>query len=120
MLEVCRAGGDAARGIVSVRSDITETELAGMHKAGVRGVRFNFVKRLVDATPKADFLRITDKIKDFGRGADQIEIKAGAVDQFSDLTIEYTGDDALISYAGTRIKVLDVGQNGLDAGDFIF
>lgn len=61
-----------------------------------------------------------DKIKDFGRGADQIEIKAGAVDQFSDLTIEYTGDDALISYAGTRIKVLDVGQNGLDAGDFIF
>ncbi|MEX0339147.1 MAG: calcium-binding protein [Arenibacterium sp.] len=61
-----------------------------------------------------------DKIKDFGRGADKIEIKAAAVDRFSDLTIDYTGDDALISYAGTRIKVLDVGQNGLDAGDFIF
>jgi len=37
-----------------------------MHEAGVRGVRFNFVKRLVDATPKEVFLSIADKIKDLG------------------------------------------------------
>lgn len=37
-----------------------------MHDAGVRGVRFNFVKRLVDATPREVFLTIADKIKAFG------------------------------------------------------
>ena len=37
-----------------------------MHAAGVRGVRFNFVKRLVDATPKEVFIGIADKIQAFG------------------------------------------------------
>ena len=36
-----------------------------MHDAGVRGVRFNFVKRLVDAMPKSVFLKIAEKIQDF-------------------------------------------------------
>ena len=51
MVDACRASGDRARGVASVGADITEAELAEMHVAGVRGVRFNFVKRLVDATP---------------------------------------------------------------------
>jgi len=37
-----------------------------MHEAGVRGVRFNFVKRLVDATPKEFFIEIAEKIQEFG------------------------------------------------------
>ena len=37
-----------------------------MHDAGVRGVRFNFVKRLVDATPKEAFIAIAEKIQEFG------------------------------------------------------
>ena len=37
-----------------------------MHDAGVRGVRFNFVKRLVDATPKEVFIAIAEKIQEFG------------------------------------------------------
>ncbi len=37
-----------------------------MHEAGGRGVRFNFVKRLVDATPKEVFLSIADKIAPLG------------------------------------------------------
>ena len=35
-------------------------------KVGVRGVRFNFVKRLVDSTPKEVFLSIAEKIKPLG------------------------------------------------------
>src|SRR5437764_3502593 len=35
-----------ARGVAAVRADISEDELAAMHAAGVRGVRFNYVKRL--------------------------------------------------------------------------
>lgn len=66
MVDACRAGGDLARGIASVGADITHKELAEMHDAGVRGVRFNFVKRLVDATPKEAFIAIAEKIQEFG------------------------------------------------------
>ena len=41
-----------ARGVATVKRDISDQELERLHKAGVRGVRFNFVKRLVDFTPK--------------------------------------------------------------------
>lgn len=65
MVDACRTAGDLARGIASVGADITEDEIADMDAAGVRGVRFNFVKRLVDATPPEVFLSIADKIKAF-------------------------------------------------------
>ena len=66
MLDACRAGGDLARGVASVGAEITRDELAEMHEVGVRGVRFNFVKRLVDATPKEVFIGIAEKIQEFG------------------------------------------------------
>ena len=66
MIDACRAGGDLARGVASVGADITHKELADMHKEGVRGVRFNFVRRLVDATPKEIFISIAEKIQEFG------------------------------------------------------
>jgi len=66
MVDACRAAGDKARGIASVGPDISRAELDEMHEAGVRGVRFNFVKRLVDATPREVFLGIADRIKDLG------------------------------------------------------
>ena len=66
MMDACRASGGLARGVASVGADITKEELSDMHDAGVRGVRFNFVKRLVDATPKSVFLEIAEKIQDFG------------------------------------------------------
>lgn len=66
MVDACRVGGDLARGIASVGADITHKELAEMHDAGVRGVRFNFVKRLVDVTPKEAFIAIAEKIQEFG------------------------------------------------------
>ncbi|WP_238368706.1 amidohydrolase family protein [Mesobacterium pallidum] len=62
MVDACRAAGDKARGIASVGPDITMDELREMDAAGVRGVRFNFVKRLVDATPKEVFIGIAEKI----------------------------------------------------------
>ena len=34
------------------KRDVTDAELQALHEAGVRGVRFNFVKRLVDFTPQ--------------------------------------------------------------------
>ena len=65
MVDACRTAGDLARGVASVGADIAREELAEMHEAGVRGVRFNFVKRLVDATPKEVFIGIAEKIREF-------------------------------------------------------
>ncbi len=66
MVDACRAGGDLARGVASVRHDISREELAEMDAAGVRGVRFNFVPRLVEATPDAVFERIAARIRPLG------------------------------------------------------
>ena len=66
MVDAGRAAGDRARGVASVGADLTREDLAGMHEAGVRGVRFNFVKRLVDATPRDVFIAIAEKIQEFG------------------------------------------------------
>ncbi|MCA0204836.1 MAG: amidohydrolase family protein [Proteobacteria bacterium] len=66
MVDACIAAGDKARGVASVGKDITREELKALHEGGVRGVRFNFVKRLVDATPPEVFLGIADKIQEFG------------------------------------------------------
>jgi 2-pyrone-4,6-dicarboxylate lactonase len=55
-----------ARGVATVRPDVAEDELAAMHDAGVRGVRFNFVKRLVDPKPDSYYQGIVEKITKFG------------------------------------------------------
>ena len=62
MVDALLAAGDQARGIAVVEHDVGAAELAQMHAAGVRGVRFNFLKRLVDATPREHYVEIAEKI----------------------------------------------------------
>jgi 2-pyrone-4,6-dicarboxylate lactonase len=62
LVDALKASDGRARGVASVGPDITMDALKEMHEAGVRGVRFNFVKRLVDATPKEVFLGIAEKV----------------------------------------------------------
>jgi 2-pyrone-4,6-dicarboxylate lactonase len=45
---------------------VTDDEMKHLHAAGVRGVRFNFVKRLVDFTPKDELLEIAGRIAGLG------------------------------------------------------
>ncbi len=66
MVDAVRAAGDRARGVATVRPDVTAAELAELHEAGVRGVRFNFLKRLVDAAPAEDLGTIAAKIAPLG------------------------------------------------------
>jgi 2-pyrone-4,6-dicarboxylate lactonase len=58
--------GGKARGVATVRRSVTDAELQKMHDAGVRGTRFNFVKRLVDFTPKEELLEIARRIAPMG------------------------------------------------------
>ena len=55
-----------ARGVATVRRGVSDAELQAMHAAGVRGVRFNFVKRLVDFTPKDELMEIAARIAPLG------------------------------------------------------
>ena len=66
VVDACLAAGDKARGVATVGKDITRDELRALHDGGVRGVRFNFVKRLVDATPPEVFQGIAARIQEFG------------------------------------------------------
>jgi 2-pyrone-4,6-dicarboxylate lactonase len=52
--------------VATVKRSVTDKELQAMHAAGVRGVRFNFVKRLVDFTPKDELLEIASRIAPLG------------------------------------------------------
>ncbi len=66
LLDVLERADDRARGVVTVKADITHDELARMNELGVRGVRFNYVKRLVDPKPDDYYRQIIEKIKPFG------------------------------------------------------
>jgi 2-pyrone-4,6-dicarboxylate lactonase len=66
MADACRASGGKARGVATVKRSVTDRELEDLHAAGVRGVRFNFVKRLVDFTPKDELMEIAGRIKALG------------------------------------------------------
>ena len=57
---------DSARGIASVGVDIDHATLRRLDQAGVRGIRFNFVKRLVDNTPKDTLNKISKMIAEYG------------------------------------------------------
>jgi 2-pyrone-4,6-dicarboxylate lactonase len=66
LVDALESSKNLARGVAVIDPDISDEELAAMDKAGVRAVRFNFVKRLVDATPKDVFLKIADRIAKLG------------------------------------------------------
>ena len=56
LVDACQRSGGKARGVAAVKRGVTDNELKALHAAGVRGVRFNFVKRLVDFTPKDELM----------------------------------------------------------------
>jgi len=66
MADAVRSANGKAKGIATVRANVTDGQLEELNDAGVKGVRFNFVKRLVDAAPKDELLSIAKRIAKFG------------------------------------------------------
>ena len=66
LLDALESSNNRARGVVTVKRNVTDHQLHRMHAAGVRGVRFNFVKRLVDFTPKDELMEIAARIAPLG------------------------------------------------------
>ncbi len=66
MVAACRASQGRARGVATVRRSVSDAQLQWLHEAGVRGVRFNFVRRLVDFTPRDELMEIAGRIAGLG------------------------------------------------------
>ncbi|MBN9671518.1 amidohydrolase family protein [Roseibium aggregatum] len=62
LVDALAASNGKARGVAVVRPDVSNDELQELNRAGVRAVRFNFVKRLVDATPKDIYREIAERV----------------------------------------------------------
>jgi 2-pyrone-4,6-dicarboxylate lactonase len=66
MVDALRHSGGRARGVATVGHGVSDAELQAMHAAGVRGVRFNFVRRLVDFTPREQLMQIAGRVARLG------------------------------------------------------
>lgn len=58
---IARSNG-CARGVAVVDPAIDAAGLAALHDGGIRGIRFNFLKRLVDDAPKDRFLDVAARL----------------------------------------------------------
>lgn len=65
------------RGVALVRTDIGNAELQALHAAGIRGVRFNFVKHLRETPDTAAVLRLAERIAPLGW---HVQVHLGAQD----------------------------------------
>ncbi|WP_257557368.1 amidohydrolase family protein [Sphingobium sp. CFD-2] len=54
------------RGVAVVDPAISDADLEALHAGGMRGVRFNFLKRLVDDAPKDKFIEVARRIQPLG------------------------------------------------------
>ena len=66
LVDALATSNGKAKGVAFVGEEITDDELKELDRAGVKGVRFNFIKRLVDSTPKDVMQRIAKRIADLG------------------------------------------------------
>jgi 2-pyrone-4,6-dicarboxylate lactonase len=66
MLDALASAHGRARGVATVEPTVSDDELSAMHGAGVRAVRFNYVRRLVDPEPDAYYHRIVERIRPLG------------------------------------------------------
>ena len=66
MIDALESSNNKARGVAFVGEEVADAELKAMDRAGVRGVRFNFVRRLVDFTPREVLNRIAARVTPLG------------------------------------------------------
>ena len=61
-LDAIAKSNGRARGVAVVDPAISEAELQRLHEGGMRGIRFNFLRRLVDNAPKDKFLEVSRRL----------------------------------------------------------
>src|SRR5215831_15251117 len=66
LVDALLAAGGRARGVAAIGPGTSRSELADLHAAGVRAVRFNFARRLADPRPDPYYWRLADRIAELG------------------------------------------------------
>lgn len=66
LVDALRDSAGRARGVAAVRSDVTDATLRALHDDGIRGVRFNFVKRLADTLSRDSLAKIAERVSALG------------------------------------------------------
>jgi len=114
MIRALKAAGERFRGVAVIADDATETELASLHRAGVRGARVNVVDvkdRKKGTLPMVELERLALKIKPLGWHLEFLM----HVDEFPDLYRMFGGFpvDTVYGHLG-YMKTAE----GLDAAGF--
>ena len=66
MVDALLSAGDRARGVATVKPGVSRAELDDLHAAGVRGIRFNFVRRLADPKPDDYYRALVEQVAELG------------------------------------------------------
>ena len=66
LLDALRRGGGRYAGVAMIDGTVTDHELAELHGAGVRGIRFNFVAHLGGAPDIHDFWHDVERVQPWG------------------------------------------------------
>ncbi len=66
MIDMLNEAEGRYRGVAIIDESFSINQLKEFHEAGVRGIRFNFLTRLVDSKPREYYLKIAEKIVDLG------------------------------------------------------
>ncbi len=66
LVDALLAADGRARGVATIRPGASRSQLEEMNASGVRGIRFNFVKRLVDPKPDEYYRGLVDLVAELG------------------------------------------------------
>lgn len=66
LVDALEASNGRARGVATVKREVSDQELQSLYDASVRGLRFSFVKRLVDVLPYDTLTEVAERIQPFG------------------------------------------------------
>jgi predicted TIM-barrel fold metal-dependent hydrolase len=105
------ASGDAYRGIANIAAGITDDELKALDRAGIRGCRFAFLKRLGGVGDMNAFRKLVDRVAAIGWHVD-VYLEPGSVREFSPV-LQALPTTYVIDHMGTISAA-----KGLDDPDF--
>lgn len=66
VVDAVRSSEGLARGVAAVGPEVSDAKLQELDALGIRGVRFNFVRRLVDTTPPDVLLSLARRVAPLG------------------------------------------------------
>ena len=111
MLDALAARPGSSRGVASLADDVSDAAIAAMHAAGVRGARFNFMSRIIEAPPLSLIDGWIERLAPLGWHV----VLHFDPDQIPDLAPWISGLDipVLIDHAG-RLHASDYGGPNFD------